>query len=293
MAGRRRGKKILPELNGILQSKKIHFSLKVTTRPREATEIARSSALDTDVLVAVGGDGTVNEVANGALQVGKTLGVIPIGSGNDFVKMFDIPHQLNDAVEVILAGNTQLIDVGEISTFGDVTTDQTHNTRYFVNTVGIGFDAAVADESRKMKHLRGLPLYLMALFRTIIKFRTPCVEMIFNNLAVNGKRFLVTIGNGTCAGGGFYLTPNAKVDDGLFDICAVDDLSIPRLLAVFPSALKGQHLRYPEVKMYRTNKFVLKSKDRLIVHIDGEIMSRDARCVEIGLIERRLRVIRK
>jgi len=292
IAGRKRGEKVIPELGEILARKNILHSIEVTTYAREALELARRAAQNFDVVVAVGGDGTVNEVANGIINSGKALGVIPIGSGNDFVKMFNIPHDLESAIDILIAGKNQTIDVGKISTY-EMESEQPQESRYFVNGVGIGFDAAVAYESTRMKHLTGLPLYVTALFRTLVKFKTPSVQMNFNDISLNGKHFLIAVGNGTCAGGGFYLTPNAKIDDGLLDICAVDDVSISRVLQVFPKALKGEHIKYPEVKTFQTNKFMVRSQDRLIIHADGEIISQNAQRVEIELVEKTLRVIRK
>lgn len=292
VAGRRRGEKIIPDLPGMLSRRNVSFSIEVTRYHKEATLIAKRASKDFDVIVAVGGDGTVNEVANGIINSGKALGVVPIGSGNDFVKMFEIQLDLENAIDTLISSRSQLIDIGEICTYERTEPScSPQEVRYFVNGVGIGFDAAVAHESTKMKHLRGLPLYLTAVFRTLVKFKTPYMQMHFNNLSLNGKHFLVALGNGTCAGGGFYLTPNAKVDDGVFDICAVSDVSIPRVLQVFPSALRGKHTKYPEVRMFKTDRFEVVSQDKLIVHADGEILSQDAERVEIKLMHKALAVM--
>lgn len=191
VAGRRRGEKIIPDLPGMLSRRNVSFSIEVTRYHKEATLIAKRASKDFDVIVAVGGDGTVNEVANGIINSGKALGVVPIGSGNDFVKMFEIQLDLENAIDTLISSRSQLIDIGEICTYERTEPScSPQEVRYFVNGVGIGFDAAVAHESTKMKHLRGLPLYLTAVFRTLVKFKTPYMQMHFNNLSLNGKHFL-------------------------------------------------------------------------------------------------------
>jgi diacylglycerol kinase (ATP) len=288
-AGRWKGAKLYQKILQYARAIKYLERFQLTTAPGEAIQIAKETKAE--LIVAAGGDGTVNEVVNGILQSGseKLLGVIPIGSGNDFAKMLNLkPFKIEMAIESLRRKTTITSDVGLIEFLRN---DGTSGSRFFINGVGIGFDAMTADESRKIKHLRGIPLYTLALLKTLAKYKTPEMNIRIDDKNISGRIFLVAIGNGKSAGGGFLLTPDARINDEVFDVCLVNDLSIFRVLQVLPTVLKGKHTKYPEVTMMKAREIEIKSDSDLVLHADGEIIGTNLRWIKISIIPKAVEVI--
>ena len=288
-AGRWKGAKLYQKILQYARVIKYLERFQLTTAPGEAIQIAKETKAE--LIVAAGGDGTVNEVVNGILQSGseKLLGVIPIGSGNDFAKMLNLkPFKIEMAFESLRRKTTITSDVGLIEFLRN---DGTSGSRFFINGVGIGFDAMTADESRKIKHLRGIPLYTLALLKTLAKYKTPEMNIRIDDKNISGRIFLVAIGNGKSAGGGFLLTPDARINDEVFDVCLVNDLSIFRVLQVLPTVLKGKHTKYPEVTMMKAREIEIRSDSDLVLHADGEIIGTNLRWIKISIIPKAVEVI--
>lgn len=288
-AGRWKGAKLYQKILQYARAIKYLERFQLTTAPGEAIQIAKETKAE--LIVAAGGDGTVNEVVNGILQSGseKLLGVIPIGSGNDFAKMLNLkPFKIEMAIESLRRKTTITSDVGLIEFLRN---DGTSGNRFFINGVGIGFDAMAADESRKIKHFRGIPLYTLALLKTLAKYKTPEMNIRIDDKNISGRIFLVAIGNGKSAGGGFLLTPDARINDEVFDVCLVNDLSIFRVLQVLPTVLKGKHTKYPEVTMMKAREIEIKSDSDLVLHADGEIIGTNLRWIKISIIPKAVEVI--
>jgi diacylglycerol kinase (ATP) len=288
-AGRWKGAKLYQKILQYARAIKYLERFQLTTAPGEAIQIAKETKAE--LIVAAGGDGTVNEVVNGILQSGseKLLGVIPIGSGNDFAKMLNLkPFKIEMAIESLRRKTTITSDVGLIEFLRN---DGTSGSRFFINGVGIGFDAMAADESRKIKNLRGIPLYTLALLKTLAKYKTPEMNIRIDDKNISGRIFLVAIGNGKSAGGGFLLTPDARINDEVFDVCLVNDLSIFRVLQVLPTVLKGKHTKYPEVTMMKAREIEIKSDSDLVLHADGEIIGTNLRWIKISIIPKAVEVI--
>ena len=283
---------IAGRLKNELGSRGAAVEILTTERPGHATELARASTAK--VVVSVGGDGTINEVANGVLGSGKTLGVIPAGSGNDLIKSLNIPVEVNAALDVVFRGKVRTIDVGHVHCVPDGKPRDVvaqNSGRYFVNGVGIGFDAAVAARTAEIPYLRGVALYIAAVFQTLGKYRPPEFQVSFDG---GGRRFyglLIAVGNGRCAGGGFYLTPKALPDDGLLDICMVNAVSLLKILRLMPRVMKGGHEGHRDVEFARTKKLTVGGSAPFYVHADGEIVGRDVTGVAIELAESRLPVL--
>ncbi len=263
----------------VLARKNIPHDLELTTGPKEAGMIAQAACESHDVIVAVGGDGTVNEVVQGMIFSDKPLGVIPCGSGNDFAKLLNIPVRVDDAVEILLAGATRVIDAGKI------------NNLYFANGVGIGFDAAVTVASRTFRRLKGFPLYLAALVKALGRFRPVTMRISMNNLRLLQEVFLLTIGNGTTCGGGFKLTPHARVDDGVLDVTIVSPLGVPAIMRYLPNVFSGRIEKISYAKMHTTRRLRVESTDPVPVHVDGEIFAEHDHVFEIEVVPKALTVI--
>jgi len=278
-AGRKKTEKVIPAIKEILRDKKLDFDIDVTRRPGEAIHLSQNAAKNNfPIIVAIGGDGTVNEVVNGMIDSESALGVIPLGFGNDFAKGMGIPFKLQEACFALSDGVIKHIDIGKI------------NNRYFVSGLGIGFDAWVAWESRKIRQF--FPsrwVYLYTAIKGLFRCKPTLVNINLIDRRWDKKVLLVAVGNGRSCGGGFLLTPEAQFDDGLMDVCIVEGVSKLRLFIHFPKALKGTHIRLPYVTTLKTERLTIDSSSLLLAHADGEIL--EDRFYQIEILPRKLRVI--
>jgi YegS/Rv2252/BmrU family lipid kinase len=239
-----------------------------------------------DLIVAAGGDGTINEAVNGLMKAaaeGATmarLGIMPIGSGNDFAGSLGIPLELRQAADKLVRGQLRRVDIGLV------------NGRYFDNNVGVGFEALINIEAHKMTWLRGQPLYLAAVFRAMASFPFPTVTVDLDGRQIKDKSILmISVGNNPRIGGGFPITPDAVPDDGEMDICIVDAIARLKILQLLPKAMKGTHRGEPEVELTRFTHVVIESETPLPVHADGEILWNDAHRVDVQVLPGRLQVV--
>ncbi len=285
-AGHGMGRHVMAELKRILHRKQVSHELVVTSCAGHATTLGREAR--SSVVVAVGGDGTVNEVANGLVKTEKVLGVIPAGSGNDFIKSISVPRRVEAAVERLLSGTRRRIDLGHVRCGARASNEP---GRYFVNGVGIGFDAAVAERTRHIRILRGTALYLAAVLQTLGRFTAPHFTLRVDGKAYDKQRLLIAVGNGRCAGGGFYLTPAADVGDGLLDICAVDDRSVVSILRLMPRVMRGKHTEADGLNFIKGREISVLSDRPFYVHADGEIVGANVSELEIRVCPEALTII--
>lgn len=294
-AGQGNSEKKLRNLKEALAKSGLTCQLFVTERPGHAIEIACDAAKAFDAVVAVGGDGTVQEVAAGVIQSGRKvhLGVIPSGTGNDFVKVIGMTGSLDEALEALMSAHPEGVDYGVI----EWTEDALRKRRVFVNAVGAGFDAQVARNVSAFKMLPGISAYLAAVFKTLRHWKHPDVLLTrvdgdeVETSLFSGPCFLVTAGNGYSSGGGFLLTPDALASDGLFDVCVIGPLTIPRILTLLPGVFKGRHVYAKEVQIFRAEKLRMKVKPGIPVHADGEILARRATLLDLTLVPKGLSVL--
>lgn len=242
-----------------------------TVYPGHAAELAQEAAREgCDLVIAIGGDGTVHEVVNGLMQLPAadrpTLGVIPIGTGNDFSFSIDTPTDPAAALHRVLAGSSQAVDIGRIETFDG-------RIEYFSNAVGIGFDAIVVIHSRSVPVLQGFAVYLLAVLRTIIFNHHPfTLKMETQDGEEERALLMLAICNGQREGGGFNLVPDGKSNDGWLDTVALHRVSRTKLLfRTLVPFLNGTHQNLPHVSMNKIRKLSIQSDIPLIIHADGEI----------------------
>ncbi len=249
------------------------LTLETTTRPGHAAELAQqAAAAGCDVVVAAGGDGTVHEIINGLVSGGRQdtlLGVIPIGSGNDFAYAFGLP--LADpqvALRRIFTGAPQPIDLALL-------TDDRGRRLVVDNAIGIGFDAAVAIEASAITRFYGFVAYLVATLRVLaMHYDRPQLTIRYDDQVMQQRAIMMTIGLGPRTGGGFLITPAARHDDGLLDTCLVDPVGRLTILGLLPQVMKGKHVTSPHIKMLRHRQVTVESDAPLAIHTDGEIFAR-------------------
>ncbi|MHB9034269.1 MAG: diacylglycerol/lipid kinase family protein [Anaerolineae bacterium] len=290
LAGKGRAGRIATEVKSLFTELKVPFDFIETRQAGEAILLAKNAADEEyDVLVAVGGDGTTQEVINGIMTSGKSasckLAIIPEGSGNDFAAVNNIPMDLKEACRVAAGGQAHLVDIAHVRVNGDY-------ERYFANTLGIGLDGIVGIETRKLPWLRGIPLYLLALLKTVFVSLKPFhIEMTVDGVTIKQRTLMVAVANGRREGGGFLIAPQAKQDDGYLDIIYTAVLSRFGVLKMIPLFLKGTHLGHPAIKNLQGKRITVTSPDPMYMHIDGEIYNGAASRVEIRVVPGQLLLI--
>jgi YegS/Rv2252/BmrU family lipid kinase len=278
---------MIPVVEQLMTTHLLDYSLYRTERPGHAIDLAREAAgKGYEFVVAAGGDGTVNEVMNGLIQAhqqGKgqaALGVLNLGRGNDFSYSAGLPHNLETAVQVLQAGKTRKIDVGH------VTGGFFPEGRCFCNGVGIGFDAVVGFESLKLAPLSGFASYLVAALKTIsLYFRAPQLRIELDDETIEGPMLMVSIMNGRRMGGGFYMTPEAKQDDGLFDLCLVNQVTRRAMFPLMTRFMKGTQAGHPAIRFRRSRKVVVTAlTGALPSHADGETVTVNGTHLEMKIL---------
>lgn len=268
-----------------------------TEGPRHAVELAERAAVEGwPAVVAVGGDGIVHEVANGLMRAAGTeptipLGVVGAGSGNDFVKMIGLNRCSPElAARRIVAASPREVDIGEVARW--VTDSGPPAPWYFTNGVGLGFDAQVAVQASRIRHLRGMAIYVVAVMRVLHNLGAPRMRVMVDGAEVADRRLvLTTVANGGCHGGSFWLCPTARVDDGLFDVLVGDARSVWGVLKLIPRVMRGRHLTQRGVALHQGSRVVITSEDPLPIHADGEIIGEGVREIELRMLPGRLRVL--
>jgi YegS/Rv2252/BmrU family lipid kinase len=237
-----------------------------TTAPGDATAIAsRATEQGVERVVVLGGDGTLHESVNGVLRARvdqrPPIAILPAGTGNDYAKMAGtVGLSPKRAVERLKHATVRRFDVGEA--WGE----------YFINSVGIGFDAEVAREVNRGQLGSGMPAYLRAVGKVLRRFEAVEVEVEGDGQRFTDRLLLLEIGIGPCVGGGFRLTPRARPDDGVFDICAIPHSSALGILMKLPLAILGLHTRLREVRSFQSVRLsVISHGGTLHAQFDGEI----------------------
>jgi diacylglycerol kinase (ATP) len=285
MAAKGAAKKIDTIVERLLPGFGSTYEIVRTERPGHATEIAREA--QSRVVVAVGGDGTINEVVNGLVATGKVLGIIPAGSGNDFIKSAGIPKDILKSIGILRSAKARQIDLGTVACGTQQAGSMNYAPkRYFVNGVGIGFDGQVAWRVSQSKHLRGTLAYFVAVLKTLNNYDSPEFSIALDDVVSKGRKLLLATGNGKCAGGGFYLTPEAAIDDGWLDTCAIEDVPVRRILRLIPAVMSGKPLSHPAVSYARAKKIRVESPQKFYVHADGEVVGHNVSGVVMEVVPR-------
>jgi len=248
-----------------------------TAGPRDAAAIARREAqAGRRLIIAMGGDGTVSEVADGILTAGAgdrtELALIPRGTGGDFRRTLDLPHDIAEAASRIKAGTPRVIDAGRVTYRGH---DGQTETRHFVNVASFGFSSAVASRANSSsKRLGGRIAFLSATVGTLFSYENTDVWITADQGERERRRvMLAALGNGRFFGGGMKICPEAALDDGLFDLITVGDFSRTEVLANVGRLYSGTHLELEEVQSTRVRRLQVEpvEADALIpVELDGE-----------------------
>lgn len=263
-----------------------------TVYPTHAVELAQRAAEDGyELVIACGGDGTVHEVVNGLMKVprGKRprMGVVPLGSGNDFSHSAGMDTRPAYALRQALTGRPRNIDVGLLK-------DERGREEYWVNAMGIGFDTLVTLRSRKVTLVRGFAAYLTAVVQAIIlDHDAPQLRVNTDNETFQENMLLFVVCNGPREGGGFHVQPEARIDDGVFHYAGIKDVSRLMMFRLLPEVMNGKHARFKQVRMGSLKKMELIADRPLPIHMDGEIFAgygMDVRNLTISILPGELEI---
>ena len=292
-AGHGKGERAIPEIERELKRLGLDFQLVRTERVGHGIDLAREAArAGYDVIVAAGGDGTVNEILNGMMEAQMTapqrpaLGILCTGRGNDFAPCLDIPAGLAPACQVLKEGHRRIIDIGRVRG------GEFPQGRYFANNVGVGFDAIGTIEVAKLPNW-GMLSFIIAILKTIFLFyKGPNVRLDYDGQSLTTSTLMLLTMNGKRMGTGFHMAPEAKPDDGLFDLVIVRQVSRARILGLIPHFMKGTQGTQPEVRTLRAARVTITALEgRLPAQSDGEIICVEGDRLEIELCPRQIEVV--
>lgn len=289
-----------PEVEQALIEAGVEFDVVATAAPLEAVSLAEKAHTKYSAVIAVGGDGTVHEVVNGLLRAsseGETipLGVIPLGNGDDFAKVIPpetpIGGKVFDwrvAVDKIAKGETKLFDVGRLTS-----SPSDKDPQYFMNGMDIGFGAQAAlNFTTVPSFLTGMAAYLTAIMKTLIDYRIPKVSIQIDDQAPFEQSTTMTVvTNGRCFGSGFWVCPDAIVDDGLLNVMVADGIGRVQILNLIPKIMKGTHVNEPILKNFLAKRVVISADEEFVVEADGEVPYPQTTHLEVQVLEKKLRVI--
>lgn len=279
--GKGKSIKALKKVEQILSAHNAEYKVHQTEYPGHATEIARelSKTPDTQILM-MGGDGSFNEILNGIENFENvTLGFIPCGTGNDFVRASGHPTNIDKALEVILKGNASYIDFIQLE------------DRRCLNVLGAGMDVDVLLKYAEMKAFHGKVKYYASLFYTLAHTRWHKLRLTMDDgESLDRSVFMIGIGNGQCIGGGMPICPNAKVDDGKLSVVVVNEMKKSRIPIELPGFLSGKHVRSSYTEVYEASKIKIEVLDDSKFEADGEVF--DAKSIDCKIVTNTLKVFR-
>ncbi|MCD6200591.1 MAG: diacylglycerol kinase family lipid kinase [Bacteroidales bacterium] len=293
-AGKRRGSKDWHLIARLLGEAGISFEPIFTEHKHHAIDLTRKAiARGWHKFVVVGGDGTMNEVVNGIMEQEDmepseiTLGMISIGTGNDWARMFGIPSDYAGAVETLARKRTFLQDAGIVRYYQQGLCYK----RYFINIAGLGFDAIVVQKAnlKKDKGKSGIMVYMRTLLTALTSYRHTRTTLNIDGREFSDDVFTISIGIGKYSGGGIMQTPDAIADDGYFDVTIIRKIGKMDIIRHFRMLFNGRLPEHPKVTTCRARKILIDSVPEIHLEVDGESLGHSP--IEIEILKKRIRVV--
>jgi diacylglycerol kinase (ATP) len=296
-AGRGAARRLRSELAPALDRRGLRYEIAETRAPGDAVDLAFAAARNgADVVAAVGGDGTVHEVANGLLHAAAegapaALGIVPVGTGNDFIKVFAGVRTREDAYDALAHGSVRAMDAGLAR--------WQNGEEFFVNAMGTGIDVEVVRQIRRIRNLPGAAVYLLGLIRALTVFRPIAARITID--AADGevgrgadmRAMMVAVANGRCIGGAFQVAPGAQPDDGLLDVVLVDATGLFESVRVAGRILRATHIGHRAVRHHPARRVDIEVPQGapLFLQLDGELREPEGRRVRVEVLPGALRVV--
>jgi diacylglycerol kinase (ATP) len=275
VAGAGRTRREWPRIRDLFKRSGLRFEHDITEAPGHAIELAREAAKNGyDIVVSVGGDGTINEVVNGLYTSGShqdvALGIVSTGTGSDYIRTVGIPRRYEEACRCLLNPRKRTVDLGVV----EYTDKGKTAARLFVNFAGFGFDAEIVRRTtRQFKALGSLSAYLMGLLVTLITYRNKEISLKIDGESLDRRVCAVLMNNGKYGGGGMLAAPEADLADGCLDVLIIGDMSKPDLLRSLPRIYKGTHLTHPKVTLKKAKEIEVSCRrGRMQLQADGELL---------------------
>jgi YegS/Rv2252/BmrU family lipid kinase len=293
-AGKGKGKKDWPRISSLLEDAGIRYEAVFTRGMHDAIRLTREAIpAGWRKFLVVGGDGTMNEAVNGILDQQQVpadefrLGIISVGTGNDWGRMFGIPSDYAGAVETIRRERLFLQDAGVVRYEQE---GQIHQ-RYFINIAGLGFDAVVVQRANrnKQKGKNGMMIYLRTLFITLASYRHTHTTIDLDGHIFSDDVFTISIGIGKYSGGGMMQTPHAIADDGCFDVTVIRRIGKLDILRHFGMLFNGRLPEHPKVSTYRARRIRIDSHPEIHLEVDGETLGHSP--IEMEILEKKVAVV--
>lgn len=293
-AGNGKGRKDWEIIAALLRKSEINFSVKFTERKSQAIDFTiESIAAGYRKIITVGGDGTLNEVVNGVFSNNScptnaiSLGLIPVGTGNDWGRMFGIPLDYEKAVGIIKENKQLVHDIGVVSFF----IGSEKFIRQFINIAGLGFESVVVRRTniQKDKGRGGKLIYFYNLVMSLLSYKNTKAEVIIDDVKINADVFSINVGNGRYCGGGMRQTPNALPDDGLLDVTIINGMGKFEIIRNLKILYDGSILNHPKIDGYKCKSLKVNSDSILYAEADGESLGHTP--VEFKIIPASINVI--
>lgn len=256
----------------------IDHTFEHTMYTQHAIELARNAARERKdaIIVAVGGDGTVQEVAKGLLNTGAIMGILPFGTGNDLARTLSIPTDPDGALDVLLGGNILKMDLGDC------------NDELFLNVAGIGFDSEVVYATGKYKRF-GKMAYLLGVLETLLRYRGLKLRIDVDGIRMKVDALLIDVANGAYYGGGMNVAPGADPFDNAFNICVIKKVNVLRFLLLLPGFMKGKHITLNDVLYFNAKDIRVECDKTSRLQLDGELTF--AKCLHFRMRKYRQPII--
>ncbi len=280
LGGKGKSLKALKTAEKIFAERGVEYTVHNTEYAGHATELARELSRKPEAKILVfGGDGSFNEVLNGIENFENvTLGIVPCGTGNDFVRASGHPTKIKEAIDLILKDNVGYIDYIDVG------------SRRCLNVAGAGMDVDVLLRYAAMKAFRGKLKYYASLIDTLIHVKWHKLRLTIDGKTMDKSVFMIGVGNGTCIGGGMPICPDAKVDDGLLSVVIVNEMKKSRIPVELPGFLSGKHVKKDYTEVYSAKEVTVEVLDDGKIELDGEVI--DDKILECKVVHNVLKVYR-
>ena len=282
VAGRGGLRGAIPHIREVFAARGVTAFVETTIAGEEKTLAEAAIADGATTIVAVGGDGTCNGIANAILLSGAPcrLALIPSGTGNDFAKTLGVSHHTPEMIaDLVLNGRETRIDIGIA------------DERYFLNSCGFGFDAAVLDASNRVRFLKGNAVYIYTAITKLFTYRGTHVSARGVAGVEDGPMMMVTVSNGRFLGGAFRVAPTASVLDGKLDVCFFRDAGVVERARIFAGAMRGTHVGMHAVSIAKVQRLTLTFGVNPAIEMDGELRMAESTSVEVSVVPSALSVL--
>ena len=282
VAGRGGLRGAIPHIREVFAARGVTAFVETTIAGEEKTLAEAAIADGATTIVAVGGDGTCSGIANAILLSGAPcrLALIPSGTGNDFAKTLGVSHHTPEMIaDLVLNGRETRIDIGIA------------DERYFLNSCGFGFDAAVLDASNRVRFLKGNAVYIYTAITKLFTYRGTHVSARGVAGVEDGPMMMVTVSNGRFLGGAFRVAPTASVLDGKLDVCFFRDAGVVERARIFAGAMRGTHVGMHAVSIAKVQRLTLTFGVNPAIEMDGELRMAESTSVEVSVVPSALSVL--